>query len=285
MDITTLDSISSAGADRYDQEDILGSGNFGIVYKGKCKESNKTVAIKVVHMVDTSVHEVNIQRKFAHPNICAVLDVFRMSMYISIVMEFIEGITIEDLKCFAVVHPRGIAAVCSQAIDALAFLHDNAIMHRDLSSENVMIDKQGTVKILDLGTATKVGGEQDLEVGNVWVRAPEVWTDTDYNTKVDIWAVGVLCYMMIKDKDFPDYELEEEAMMERAIAKYCPPIPHYLPQCMKEFLSLCVQPNPHARASAQELKGSAFLTHQYASKAYLSKLICAAMASKTGKEQ
>ncbi|CRZ34659.1 serine/threonine-protein kinase [Herbinix hemicellulosilytica] len=195
-------------SDRYEIIDIVGSGGMADVYKAKDQRLNRFVAIKVLkpeYASDTSfvnkfIGEAQSAAGLSHPNIVNVYDVGNENGLHYIVMEFIEGITlkrfIERKGKLDIKEAVGIAIQIAQGMEAA---HDNNIIHRDIKPQNIIISKDGKVKVTDFGIA-KASNSNTITsnaMGSVHYLSPEQARGGYSDEKSDIYSLGVTLYEML----------------------------------------------------------------------------------------
>ncbi len=189
---------------------FLGAGGMGEVYLGNHVKLGRWAAIKVLSgmspasassLTDRFFNEARVQSSIQHPNIAALYDFQEIGGKLFIFMEFVDGESLEDLvkrRAFTV----GDALATFQSIcEAVAFLHERGIVHRDIKAPNIKLTSGGTIKLLDFGIAkdaasanlTKVGGV----IGTPRYLAPEQLSGEPANRQTDIWALGILLYEML----------------------------------------------------------------------------------------
>lgn len=202
---------------------FLGAGGMGSVYQGIHTKIDRPAAIKVLSNPDDGstfkerfFNEARVQSSLHHPNIATLFDFQespdRNELYI--VMEFVDGETLDaliDRRYFAV---EDALLTFRSICEAVKFIHENNIVHRDIKPQNIKISSRGTVKMLDFGIAkdavsnglTRVGGI----VGTPNYLAPEQLIGHPASRLTDIWALGVLFYeMLTSSTPFPGSTLAE----------------------------------------------------------------------------
>ncbi|XP_035824058.1 serine/threonine-protein kinase D3 [Aplysia californica] len=203
-------------------EDVLGSGQFGIVYGGKHKRTNQEVAIKVIDKMRFPTKqeaqlkiEVEILKNLHHPGVVNLEQMFETNERIFVVMEKLKG----DMLEMILSSPKGRLServtkfLISQILVALKHLHSKSIVHCDLKPENVLLSSETAfpqVKLCDFGFA-RIIGEKSFRrsvVGTPAYLAPEVLKKKGYNRSLDMWSVGVVVYVSLSGT-FPFNEDEE----------------------------------------------------------------------------
>ncbi|KAK3796156.1 hypothetical protein RRG08_018156 [Elysia crispata] len=241
MPVTPQSSVDNASADRNGNdenqkpgqaeishlyqifpEDVLGSGQFGIVYGGRHKKTNREVAIKVIDKMRFPTKqeaqlkiEVEILKNLHHPGVVNLQQMFETNERIFVVMEKLKG----DMLEMILSSPKGRLTervtkyLISQILVALKHLHSKSIVHCDLKPENVLLSSETAfpqVKLCDFGFA-RIIGEKSFRrsvVGTPAYLAPEVLKRKGYNRSLDMWSVGVVVYVSLSGT-FPFNEDEE----------------------------------------------------------------------------
>lgn len=195
---------------RYEILEMIGSGGMATVYKAKCRVLNRYVAIKVLK--DSLKYDSDVVKRFnaesraaaglSHPNIVQVYDVSEKGGLDYIVMEYIDGITLKDY-----IAKRGALPweeACNFAVQigrALECAHKNHIIHRDIKPHNVLLTRDGMLKVADFGiaqattTETIVAGSSNL--GSVHYISPEQGRGGYTDERSDIYSLGVVLYEML----------------------------------------------------------------------------------------
>ncbi len=191
---------------------FLGEGGMGEVYQGVHAKLNRAAAIKVLNRTTSAdasfterfFNEAQLQASLHHPNIAALYDFSEIGGQLFIFMEFVDGESLEDLvarRAFTVEDAlKTFAAVC----EAIAFIHRNGIVHRDIKSQNIKLTAGGAVKLLDFGIAKSAASHNLTQVGGVvgtpHYLPPEQLEGKPANEQTDVWALGVLLYEMLTGK-------------------------------------------------------------------------------------
>jgi len=196
---------------RYEILELIGSGGMARVYKARCHRLNRLVAIKILR--DELAQDAEFRRRFhdesqavamlSHPNIVAVYDVSRSSEFEYIVMELIDGITLKQYmqKKGNKLNWREALHFITQITKALGHAHSRGIIHRDIKPHNIMVLRDGSVKVADFGIArVSSGGHSTLTqeaLGSVHYISPEQARGSHIDARSDLYSAGVVLYEMI----------------------------------------------------------------------------------------
>ena len=194
---------------RYEILERIGTGGMAIVYKAKCHRLNRLVAIKILKS-DLAQNE-EFRRRFnaesqavaqlSHPNIVSVYDVSRGGDMEYIVMELIDGITLKQyMEKRGQLNWRESLHFITQIMKALSHAHSRGIIHRDIKPQNIMVLRDGSVKVADFGIACLADSAQTLTqeaLGSVHYISPEQARGDRPDARSDIYSSGVVLYEML----------------------------------------------------------------------------------------
>ncbi|KAH8101267.1 Pkinase-domain-containing protein [Cristinia sonorae] len=250
----------------------VGQGASGHVYVAKTLTTGKKVAIKEMDLSNQPrkeliVNEILVMKESQHPNIVNFLESYLVrSNELWVVMEYMEGGALTDIIENNTLEEDQISSICLETCKGLGHLHSQSIIHRDIKSDNVLLDAQGHVKITDFGFCAKLTDQKSKRatmVGTPYWMAPEVVKQKEYGAKVDIWSLGIMAIEMIENE--PPYLDEEPLKALYLIATNGTPTlkkPEALSRELKGFLSVCLCVDVKSRATAAEL-----LEHEFLKKA------------------
>lgn len=254
-------------SDRYEIVDKVGSGGMADVYKAKCHRLNRYVAIKILKPEYSS--DKNFVTKFrgeaqsvaglSHPNIVNVYDVGDDDGLYYIVMELVEGITlkkfIERKGKLEVKEAVGIAIQIAQGMEAA---HDNHIIHRDIKPQNIIISRDGKVKVTDFGIAKAASTNTVTQnaIGSVHYLSPEQARGGYSDEKSDIYSLGVTMYEMLSGEvPFAGDNTVSVALLHiQGEATPLRELNPEVPVSVEKIVQKCMQKKPERRyLSASEL--------------------------------
>lgn len=246
---------------RYEILGRIGSGGMADVYKGKDHKLNRYVAIKVLKsdyrsdevFIQKFVSEAQAAAGLMHPNVVNVYDVGQDRGLFYMVMELVEGITLKDyIQRKGKLSAKETISISIQMVTGLQAAHNHHIIHRDIKPQNIIISKEGKVKVTDFGIARATTSTQTIStsvMGSVHYTSPEQARGGIVDQKSDIYSIGITMYEMITGHVPFDGDstvsvalkhLQEEIVSP---AEEVPDIPYSL-ECI---IMKCTQKNPERR--------------------------------------
>ena len=225
--------------DNYDMGKDLESGKFGVVKLGVHKKTGEKVAIKVISKkemdnkdLELVSSELNIMKMARHKNVVRLLDHYENSNTIYIIMELLEGGTLnsflENIEP-TLLSEANAAKLIYQICEGILYLHSYGVVHRDLKPENVMLSDKlndigkapdSIIKIMDFGLSKILGPNERVAdgFGTLSFVAPEVLTRQPYGKGIDVWSIGVMLYYMVSGLlPFDDEEDSEEVIAKKIV--------------------------------------------------------------------
>ena len=194
---------------RYEILEKIGTGGMAVVYKARCHRLNRLVAIKILK--EELAGDDDFRRRFhtesqavamlSHPNIMAVYDVSKTGNVDYIVMELLEGITLKQY-----INRKGLLGwkeslhFAMQICKAILHAHSKGVIHRDIKPQNIMILKDGSIKVADFGIARLISTQSTLtqeSLGSVHYISPEQAKGGHVDARTDIYSLGVVMYEML----------------------------------------------------------------------------------------
>ncbi|KAB0365492.1 hypothetical protein FD754_009648 [Muntiacus muntjak] len=208
---------------QYEPGRVIGDGNFAVVKECRHRGTRQAYAMKIIDkaklkgkedMVDS---EILIIQSLSHPNIVKLHEVYETDAEIYLIMEYVQGGDLFDAIIESVKFPeREAALMLMDLCKALVHLHDKRIVHRDLKPENLLVqrneDKSTTLKLADFGLAKHVVRPIFTVCGTPTYVAPEILSEKGYGLEVDMWAAGVILYILLCG--FPPFRSPERDQEE-----------------------------------------------------------------------
>ncbi|KAJ2027341.1 Protein kinase of the Mitotic Exit Network [Coemansia sp. S2] len=245
----------------YQLGDIIGKGAAGSVYRGLNLRTGGVVAIKQIRKegfssndeIEAARKEIDVLRDLNHRNIVKYIGYEQTEQELDIILEYCEGGSLQNiLRKFSKFPENLVGVYVAQILDGLSYLHSNAILHRDIKPGNILLVKEGVVKLADFGVA-RIQNGLDTVVGSPYWIAPEVLQLKGATSASDIWSLGCTIVQLVDGKA-PYQDLPPMAAMFRIGQDEHPPFPSNISPQLRDFLSKCLVHVPSARASADELR-------------------------------
>ena len=246
---------------RYEILGRVGSGGMADVYKGKDHKLNRFVAIKVLKS-DYRTDEVFIKKFLSeaqaaaglmHPNVVNVYDVGQDRGLYYMVMELVEGITLKDyIEKKGKLSPKETVSISIQMVTGLQAAHNQHIVHRDIKPQNIIISKDGKVKVTDFGIARATTSTQTIStsvMGSVHYTSPEQARGGVVDQKSDIYSIGITMYEMVTGHvPFDGDSTVTVALkhLQEEITSPADEVPD-LPYSLECIIMKCTQKNPAMR--------------------------------------
>jgi len=191
--------------------EILGQGYFAVVKVGKDLKTGEEVAVKfvkksLVEREETLANEIDILGAIHHPNVVGLRAIFDTEETLFIVMDLMKGGELyEEIVRRKTFSEKDASRIMSQLFSALAYLHEKGIVHRDLKLENLLLVKEAdadlTIKLADFGLSKLYSGKAlQTACGTPFYVAPDILMGDGYGTGVDMWASGVLLYVLLSGR-------------------------------------------------------------------------------------
>ena len=233
---TNMDKYLGATLDdRYEIQEIIGSGGMAVVYKATDNRLHRSVAVKILR--DELAADEEFRRRFqteaqavamlSHPNIVSVYDVSHSESVEYIVMELIEGVTLmQYMQKKGALGWKEALHFSVQISKALEHAHSKGIVHRDIKPQNIMIIRDGSIKVADFGIAALESTQEQRSsqtVGSVHYIAPEQARGEQPDTRSDIYSLGVVMYEMLTGRMPYDGETAEQIALKHIAGIAVPP--------------------------------------------------------------
>lgn len=214
--------------EKYSKIEKVGEGTYGVVYKARTNKTGEIVALKKIRLEQedegvpsTAIREISLLKEMKDENVIKLLDIVHSEAKLYLVFEFLDM----DLKKYMDkvekvgdgegLGPDIVKKFTYQLVKGVNYMHSRRVLHRDLKPQNLLVDKDGNLKIADFGLARAFGiplRTYTHEIVTLWYRAPEVLLGSrHYSTGVDVWSIGCIFGEMIQRQPlFPgDSEIDE----------------------------------------------------------------------------
>jgi len=204
--------VMKSKLDKYEKLDKLGEGTYGVVYKARDKTTKELYALKKIRLESedegipsTAIREIALLKELQHPNVVRIHDVIHTNRKLILVFEYVD----QDLKkfmssCDKVIDIRIVKSLLYQLCKGIAHCHKMKVLHRDLKPQNLLVSKEGILKLADFGLARAFGipvKNYTNEVVTLWYRAPDILLGSkNYNTSIDMWSIGCIFAELVNMK-------------------------------------------------------------------------------------
>ena len=243
---------------RYRIEGELGRGGMGIVYKAQDTVLDRSVAFKVLpdalkdnpEALKNFLREAKSAAKLNHPNIVTVYDAGEQDGRYYIAMEYVDGTTLKEIvRRRGVISPTGTLHVLIQMCEALAFAHDQKVVHRDIKTANTLWTRDKKAKIMDFGLAKvieEVRNHTTLVSGTPYYMSPEQTLGKNVDHRTDIYSLGVTIFELatgslpFREGNVPYHHVHTPPPDPREVNPKLPPL-------LAEIISSCLKKNPDER--------------------------------------
>ncbi|XP_052402355.1 serine/threonine-protein kinase DCLK2 isoform X4 [Carassius gibelio] len=265
--------------DKYKIGKVIGDGNFAVVKECVERSTGKEFALKIIdkikcrgkeHLIES---EVAVLRRVKHPNIIMLIEEVDTPTELYLVMELVKGGDLFDSITSSTKYTeRDASVMVFNLAAALRYLHRMCIVHRDIKPENLLVCEypNGTksLKLGDFGLATVVEGPLYTVCGTPTYVAPEIIAESGYGLKVDIWAAGVITYILLCG--FPPFRsennLQEDLFDQILVGRLDFPSPFWdnITDSAKELIGHMLQVNVEARYTAEDVLSHPWVTEDAA---------------------
>nr|DBA24772.1 TPA: hypothetical protein GDO54_012384 [Pyxicephalus adspersus] len=244
----------------------IGDGNFAVVKECRLRKTNEEYAMKIIDKAkligkeDIVKNEVSIITMLSHPNIVKLIDNFETDNEIYLILEYIKGGDLFDAITESIKFTEHDAALMmTDMCKALVYIHSKNIVHRDLKPENLLVqqnpDGSATLKLADFGLAVYVTEPIFTVCGTPTYVAPEILSEKGYGLEVDMWATGVILYILLSG--FPPFRSPERnheelfQIIQRGEYEFLSPYWDNISEEAKDLISRLLALNPKKRFTAR----------------------------------
>jgi len=257
-----MDEFIGKTIDNYRIESLLGKGGMGIVYKAYDIKLERFVAIKLLNShlfqreesISRFEREAKNQAKLSHPNIVTVYGFIEYSNFLGIVMEYVEGESLEHIvDRLKHLHPWDAIYILKQVLIAIGYAHTKGFIHRDIKPSNIIINNEGVIKIMDFGISKSLFEKGTTRTGNkvgtIFYMSPEQVRAEDVTHHADIYSIGCTFYEMLVGLP-PFYAESDFEVMEMHLKSEPPSIAGDVPHLTMEadrIIKKSLRKNPSER--------------------------------------
>ena len=250
----------------------LGAGGMGKVFKVRNVISDRIEAMKVLlpdleqqpELADRFMREIKVQASLQHPNIAALHTALRVDNQLLMLMELVEGITLDQRLQQGTVPLRDAVDYIGQVLGALGYAHQHGVIHRDIKPANMMLTPKGTVKLMDFGIA-KAAADRKLTMtgttmGSLYYMSPEqIKGMATLDARSDLYSVGVSLYELVTGKRPFDGDSQFAIMAAHLEKVPVPPITldTNLPPMLNDVILMSIAKDPEQRFQSAQAFGAA----------------------------
>ncbi|KAL4466513.1 hypothetical protein ABPG72_000720 [Tetrahymena utriculariae] len=261
-------SLSNTGRktyhDKYTTLEKIGQGSLGLVSRCRCVSTQKEYAVKTIGFKDGE-HLLNISREFfllqslKHPNVVRTYDLFIENKKCYIILDYVVGFSLQDyLEKHQKMSEEYTKFVIIESLKAIQYLHQKGICHRDITSNNILIDeKKNSIKLIDFSNSKTCDFRRMMtKTGTLRFMAPEIFKDQEYDKQVDMWSLGIVMFQLLTGQP-PFYSANEQTLIndiqkkELDISQQNILLAH-LSTSGIDFLSQILQKNPRKRLTPSQ---------------------------------
>ncbi len=245
---------------------VLGAGGMGKVYKVKNQISDRVDALKVLlpnladdpDLADRFIREIKVLASLNHPNIAGLRTAFRQENQLLMVMEYVEGTTLEERTKAGPIPLRDALSYITQVLSALGYAHKHGVIHRDIKPANMMLTPDNIIKLMDFGIAkTKTDKkltQTGTTMGSLFYMSAEQVQGNELDGRSDLYSVGVSLYELVTGSRPFQGKSDFDIMVAQLQQAPLPPIQMMpdLPKALNEIIMISLEKDPAKRFQTAE---------------------------------